>query len=113
MITKEDECEKRDQILREDLFEPVMWEWASTAVLATNKNEKLRFRVVYRTLNASTVRDTYQLPRMDEGIDSLLDAAMFSIGDCTSGYWHTKIPDVDRFKTTYSSHHVMVSRLLV
>jgi Reverse transcriptase (RNA-dependent DNA polymerase) len=41
---------------------------------------------------------------MDESIDSLLDAVVFSTLDCNSGYWRIPLHEVDRDKTTFCSH---------
>lgn len=92
-------------MLKEGVIEPAMSEWASPVVFAPKKDEKLRFCVDYRKVNAMTVRDTYPLPRMDECIDSLGGATIFSTVDCNNGYWQTEIPEADRNKTTFSSHH--------
>ena len=41
----------------------------------------LRFCIDYRRLNTKTVADAYQLPRMDDCLDSLGDAAIFTTLD--------------------------------
>ena len=64
----------------------------------------MRFCVGYRKLNAVPVRDSYPLPRMDECIDSLGDATVFTTLDCHSGYWPLEIAEEDRDKTTFASH---------
>lgn len=45
-------------------------ESASPIIPAPKKDSNLRFRVDYREKNAATVRDIYQILRMDECIDS-------------------------------------------
>jgi hypothetical protein len=55
-------------------------------------------------MNAITVRDTYPLPRMDECIDSLVDAVVLSTLDCNSCYWHIPLDEADRDKKTFCSH---------
>ena len=64
----------------------------------------MRFCVDYRKLNAVTVRDSYPLRRMDEGIDSLGDATFLTTLDCISGYWEVEIAEEDRDKTESASH---------
>jgi len=61
----------------------------------------MRFCVDYRQLNEVTVRDVYPLPRMDDCIDILGDAKVFSTLDCNSGYWQIPVADKDRDKTTF------------
>ena len=93
-----------DKMLKAGVIEPATSEWASPVVLVPKPDGSLRFCVDYRRLNAITVRDTYPLPRMDECIDSLGDAVVFSTLDCNSGYWKIPLHEADRDKTTFCSH---------
>ena len=52
-----------------------------------------------------TVRDAYPIPRMDECIDSLGDAVIFSTLDCNSGYWQIPMAEEERDKTAFISHY--------
>ena len=56
-------------------------------------------------LNAMTIRDSYPIPRMDESIDSLGDAVIFSTLDCNSGYWQIPMAEKDKDKTAFISHY--------
>jgi hypothetical protein len=67
--------------------EPAVSEWESPVVLVPKPDLSLRFFIDYRRLDAITIRETYPLPRMDERIDSLGEAVVFSTLDCNSGYW--------------------------
>jgi len=60
--------------------------------------------VDYRQLNEVTVRDVYPLPRMDDCIDFLGDAKVFSTLDRNSGYWQIPVADEYRDKTTLVCH---------
>ena len=79
-------------------------EWASPVVLIPKPDGSLRFCVDYRRLNAMTVRDTYPIPRMDECLDSLGEANVFTTLDCNSGYWQIPVAEEDRPKTTFTCH---------
>jgi Reverse transcriptase (RNA-dependent DNA polymerase) len=62
----------------------------------------MRFCIDYRRLNALMVRASYPLPRMEECIDSLGDATIFSTLDCNSGYWQIPVHPDDRVKKTFT-----------
>lgn len=62
------------------------------------------FCIDYRKLNESTVKDSYPLPRMDDCLDSLGEANVFSTLDCNAGYWQIPIAPEDRHKTTFTCH---------
>jgi hypothetical protein len=87
------------------VIEPATCEWASPIVLVPKPDGSLRFCVDYRKLNSITIPDTYPLPRMDECIDYLGDAAVFTTLDCNSGYWQIPVHPEDRDKTAFTSHY--------
>ena len=91
-------------MLHDGVIEPARSEWASPVVLVRKQDNSLRFCVDYRRLNAITVKDTYPLPRMDECLDSLGDANVFTTLDCNSGYWQIPVAPEDRDKTTFTCH---------
>jgi hypothetical protein len=73
--------------------------------LVTKPDGALRICVDYRKLNMISVPDTYPLPRIDECIDSLGDATVFTTLHCNSGYWQISVHPDDRDKTTFTSHY--------
>lgn len=75
-----------DTMLREGVLEPFQSEWAWPVVLARKKNRKLRFSVDYRRLNLEAVAVNYLLPRIEDCIESLGDAAVFSMIYCNIVY---------------------------
>ena len=92
------------KMLEAGVIEPATSEWASPVVLVPKKDGSLRFCIDYRRLNAKTVADAYPLPRMDDCLDSLGDAGVFSTFDCNSGYWQIPVASEDRDKTTFITH---------
>ena len=92
-----------DKMLEANVIEPAASEWASPVVLAPKKDGTLRFCVDYRRLNAVTIPDTYPLPRMDDCIDSLGDATIFTTLDANSGYWQLPLDPDDRDKSTFTT----------
>ena len=101
---REHEKAEIDNMLKAGVIEPSSSEWASPIVFGPKKDGKLRFCVDYRKLNALTIRDSYHIPRMDECIDSLGDAGIFSTLDANSGYWQVEIHPEDKDKSAFSSH---------
>ena len=86
------------------VIEPACSEWASPVVLVLKKDGSVRFCVDFRRLNAVTIADTYPLPRMEDCIDSLGEARVFSTLDALWGYWQVPIAEEDRDKTTFTTH---------
>jgi len=63
-----------------------------------------RFCVDYCRLNERTVKDGYPIQRMDDCLESLGDAPVFSTLDWNPGYWQIPVAAEDRDKTTFTSH---------
>ena len=103
-IAREKEKKEINRMLSAGVIEPTSAEWASPVVFVPRKDGTMQFCVEYRKLNAVTVRDSYPLPCMDECIDSLGDATVFTTLDCSSGYCQVEIAEEDRDKTTSESH---------
>jgi len=101
---REAETAEVERQLAADVIEPTFSEWSFLVVLVPKKNGTLRFCVDYRLLNAVSKRDSYPLPRMDECIDSLREAKVFSTLDCNASYWQVLIADGDRKKTAFVCH---------
>lgn len=74
------------QMLTLDVVETATEEWASPVIFTPQKDVSLLFCIDYSRLNFVTVRDSYPIPRMDECIDSLGGANIFSTLDCNSYY---------------------------
>ena len=91
------------QMMEQDVIEPCTSEWASPVVFAPKKDGSTRFCVDYRRLNAVTKPDVYPLPRMDDCLDSLGDAMIFTTLDANSGYWQLPVAEEDRDKTTFTT----------
>ena len=92
------------EMLDAGVIEPATSEWASPIVLVPKKDGSRRFCVDYRRLNAKTVAEAYPLPRIDDCLDSLGDAQIFTTLDCDAGYWQVRIASEDRDKITFTSY---------
>ena len=74
--------------------------WSSSP-FAKKKDGGLRMCIDYRALNSQTIKNRYALPRIDELLDRLYGAKIFSKIDLTSGYWQIAIAPEDRYKTAF------------
>ncbi len=52
-----------------------------------------------------TKKDSYPLPRVDDILDSLANAQLFSTLDLACGYWQVEVEPEDREKTTFATNH--------
>ena len=77
--------------------------WAAPIVPVRKKGGALRFCVDYRKLNDVTAKDAYPLPRIDDALDSLANATLFSTLDLASGYWQVEVDPKDRHKTAFAT----------
>ena len=68
--------------------------WVSVVFLVRQKDGSFQFCIDLRRLNAHTIKDTCGLPHIDETLDCLGGAIIFTSSDLKSGYWQVEM-DVD------------------
>ncbi len=90
-------------MLSNAIIEPSNGEWMSRVLLVRKKNGRWRFCVDYRDLNLVTVKDVYNLPRMDDILERMGKAAIFSKMDLAAGYWQVLVNPRDRAKTAFTT----------
>ena len=90
-----------DEMLRCGIIRPGTGAWASPVVLAKKADGTLRFCTDYRKLNEHTKRDVYPLPRIDDVLESLAGAKIFSSFDFLSGFWQVELDEEDKEKTGF------------
>jgi len=79
-------------------------EWARAVGMVPKPDGSVNFCIDYRKLNLMTVKDAYPIPRMDECIDSLGDARVFSTLDCNARYWQIPVAEEDKHLTAFTCH---------
>ncbi|OWZ06356.1 hypothetical protein PHMEG_00021399 [Phytophthora megakarya] len=62
--------------------------WASPVLMIGKPDGGIRFCIDFRRFNAVTVKDCYPIPLIDDILDVLGDARLFSTMGIASGYWN-------------------------
>ncbi len=78
--------------------------WASPMVFVRKKDGTVRPCIDYRKINQLTsMPASNNLPRIDDCLDCLSGAKLFSTLDLQSGYWQIEVSEADRPKTAFVS----------
>ena len=94
-----------DQLLAEGKISPSTSPYGAPVLFVKKKDGTLRMCIDYRALNSQTVKNRYALPRIDELLDRLHDAKIFTKLDLTSGYYQIAITPSDRYKTAFRTRY--------
>ncbi|KAJ8044512.1 hypothetical protein HOLleu_07281 [Holothuria leucospilota] len=96
-----DAREHIQELLQKEIIRESSGPYASPIVLVRKKNGDLRLTVDYRLLNSRTVRDQYNIPKIEDTFHSLSGAAWFSSLDLKSGYYQIEMKEEDKPKTAF------------
>jgi hypothetical protein len=84
-----------DQMHKQGIIQKSNSPWFSPLLLIFKKNGKIRHCVDYRALNSKTLKDAYPIKSVQENIDAMAGAALFSTFDLTSGYHEIPVSPLD------------------
>ena len=96
-------------MLKQGIVEECASSWASPIVVVKKKDGSNRICVDYRALNQVTEKDAHPLPRIEDSLDALAGACVYSTLDMTSGYHQVEVAEADRDKTAFVTgmgHHL-------
>jgi len=94
-----------DDLLEKGFIRPSKSPYASPVIFVRKQDGTLRMCVDYRGLNKVTVKDKYPLPRIEELLDRLKGATVFSKLDLRSGYNQVRVAEGDIPKTAFSTRY--------
>ena len=94
-----------EDLLDKKFIRPSVSPWGAPILLVKKKDGSMRLCIDYRQLNKVTIKKRYPLPRIDDLMDQLVGARVFSKIDLRSGYHQIKVRDEDMQKTTFRTRY--------
>src|SRR3954464_5441441 len=80
-----------EDLLEKKFIRPSVLPWGAPVLLGKKKESSMRLCVDYRQLNKVTIKNKYPLPRIDDLMDQLVGARMFSKIYLRSGYYQIRV----------------------
>lgn len=89
------------ELLERGFIIPSTSPYGAPVIFVKKKDGSLRMCIDYRALNKVTVKNRYPMPRIDDVLDKLHGAKVFTSLDLQSGYHQIRIAESDEFKTAF------------
>ncbi|GMF28614.1 unnamed protein product [Phytophthora fragariaefolia] len=102
-----------DQYLELGLVRPSTSPWASPVLMIRKPDGGIRFCIDYRRLNAVTIKDCYPMPLIDDILDVLKGAKLYSTMDIASGYWNVPMDPDSVEKTAFTCKYGLFEWLVM
>jgi hypothetical protein len=77
--------------------------WCAPVTIVTKKDGSPRICIDFRKANARTTKDAKSLPRINETLDALTGAKVFSSLDLQSGYWQVEVEEECKQFTAFTA----------
>ena len=79
--------------------------WGAPVLFSKKKDELIRMCIDYRELNKVTIKNRFPLPTIDDLLDQLQGACVFSKINLRSGYHQVRVKEENISKMTFRTHY--------
>ena len=103
-LTPKERAELVEQIkkmIAKGWIRPSSSSWGAPVLFAPKSDGGLRMCIDYRMLNASTVRNAYPLPNIQDALDGFAGASVFSTLDLAAGFHQIVLKEESRHLTAF------------
>src|SRR3954469_21221526 len=94
-----------EEFLEKKFIRPSVSPWGAPILLVKKKEGSMRLCVDYRQLNKVTIKNRYPFPRIDDLMDQLVEACVFSKTDLRSGCHQIRVKEDDIQKTAFRTRY--------
>ncbi|KAL0325066.1 UNVERIFIED_CONTAM: Retrovirus-related Pol polyprotein from transposon [Sesamum radiatum] len=99
------ELKKQLEELLDKGIRPSISPWGAPVLFVKKKDGSMRLCVDYRQLNRIIIKNKYPLPRIDDLLDQLKGATVFSKINLRSGYWQLRVEKGSILKITFRTRY--------
>ena len=100
------------ELIDKNYIRPSVSLWGEPILFVKMKDGTLRLCIDYRQLKKMAITNRYLLPLIDDLLDQLRGAMVFSKIELRSGYHQVRIKDEDIFKTAFRTRYVLNFHML-